>query len=139
MRTNQVESVIKDVVEDASLEADSKSYSSMIQMIISIYNSAPSLPLCLSCACLWTVVIFEFYLKDACSKRCWVDEKNYRQFVNRLISAFKSKAVSLYSFVVTPPPEYTEMQRQSIIDLALHIVQPILNHPVNEVVSVYSL
>ena len=40
-----------------------------------------------------------------------------------------------YLILVTPPENYSKQQINSIIDVAINIIQPILNHSVNEVLN----
>ena len=57
---------------------------------------------------------------------------------NSLIVSFlylRVKESISYLILVTPPENYSKQQINSIIDVAINIIQPILNHPVNEVIK----
>ena len=94
MQSKEIENTLQNVFSNPSLTIQPTIYLQLIKIIVNIYESASILPLCSSILSLLSIVIFELYLKDACSKRCWVDEKGYRQFINRIISVFKSIVVN---------------------------------------------
>ena len=57
---------------------------------------------------------------------------------NSLIVSFlylRVKESISYLILVSPPENYSKEQINSIINVAINIIQPILNHPVNEVIK----
>ena len=133
MRQNKIASIIEQAVEEALSRNKTEKYLLLMKLIVSIYESSSTIPLCIHFIDIWKVVVFRLYLRDACSRRLWADEKEYKDFFNRLISVFKSDITFFFSFLVSPPNEYSEEEINSILNLAVDYVKPIINSPLDKV------